>query len=336
MIVPLGVGIVGTGYVARTRAEVFQQDERSHLIALSGSDPGRTTQLCDSLGIESVPSWQGLVQREDLDLVVVATVNCDHSRITKAALEAGKHVIVEYPLALEVSEAEELIALAQQQQRLLHVEHIELLGGLHQGIKQALPQIGQAFYGEYSTINPKHPAPQKWTYQQSRFGFPLMGALSRLHRWIDLFGQVIRVNCQSRFWFPGPAKQPDLSGDLYRACLCQAQLEFQSGLVAQILYGKGETFWHPENRFVVQGEVGTLVFTPQEGQLITPSGSQTLEVQSRRGIFLKDTQMVLSHLLDQSPLYITAADSLYTLKVAEAARQSASLNQPVVLTGQLK
>ena len=61
------------------------------------------------------------------------------------------------------------------------------------------------------------------------------------------------------FW----ATQPDF----YKACLCNAQLRFANGLVAEAVYGKGETFWQSENIFTIYGEAGTLVFTPESGQL---------------------------------------------------------------------
>ncbi|MGF1492000.1 MAG: Gfo/Idh/MocA family protein [Microcoleaceae cyanobacterium] len=237
MVTPLRVGIVGTGYVARTRAKVFQTDPRSQLITLVGRNSERTEAQCQEFDISPSNSWEQLVNRDDLDLVVVATVNCDHAAIVQAALSAQKHVIVEYPLALEIAEAKSLIQLAQQQGRLLHVEHIELLGGLHQAIKRVLPEIGPVFHGQYSTLSAKHPAPQKWTYQHSLFGFPLVGALSRLHRWIDLFGQVETVNCHSRFWNTGGENSTSLNTDRYQACLCQAHLQFEMGPTMEIIYG---------------------------------------------------------------------------------------------------
>jgi biliverdin reductase len=154
-------------------------------------------------GAEAAVSWRKLVERDDLDLVIVCTVNRDHGAIVLAALENDKHVVVEYPLSLDVSEAERAIELAAQKQKLLHIEHIELLGGLHQAIKKSLPLVGKVFYARYVTITPKHPAPQRWTYQHSLFGFPLVGAISRLHRFTDLFGEVTSVNCQAQFWDTG-------------------------------------------------------------------------------------------------------------------------------------
>lgn len=320
---PVRVGLVGTGYAAKLRAETLQADKRSCLVTVAGHQPEQTEAFCQTYQAEAAVSWRRLVEREDLDLVIVCNVNRDHGAIVHAALENGKHVVVEYPLSLDVSEAEAAIALAQKQQKLLHVEHIELLGGLHQALKQSLPTVGKVFYIRYVTIAPQRPAPQKWTYQHSLFGFPFVGALSRLHRFTDLFGTVESVSCYSQFW--------DAQPDFYHACLCSAQLRFKNGIVAEAVYGKGETFWQPENTFTVYGETGTLIFTPESGQVIKGDTVKSIEVGSRRGLFARDTTMVLDYLLEGQPLYVTPEASLYTLKVADALRISAETGQVIML-----
>jgi len=320
---PIRVGIVGTGFAAKLRAETIQADRRSNLVAVAGHTPEKTAAFCQGFGAEAAVSWRKLVERNDLDLVIVCTVNRDHGAIVLAALENDKHVVVEYPLSLDVSEAERAIELAAQKQKLLHIEHIELLGGLHSSIKESLPLIGKVFYARYITMTPQHPAPQRWTYQHSLFGFPLVGAISRLHRFTDLFGEVASVNCQAQFW--------DSQPDFYKACLCNAQLRFANGLVAEAVYGKGETFWQSENIFTIYGEAGTLVFTPESGQLIQGENRRNIKVGTRRGLFAKDTDMVLEYLSNGTPLYVNTASSLYALKVADAARRSSETRQTIAL-----
>ena len=320
---PIRVGIVGTGFAAKLRAETVQADGRSNLVAVAGHSPEKTAAFCQGFGAEAAVSWRKLVERDDLDLVIVCTVNRDHGAIVLAALENDKHVVVEYPLSLDVSEAERAIELAAQKQKLLHIEHIELLGGLHQAIKKSLPLVGKVFYARYVTITPQHPAPQRWTYQHSLFGFPLVGAISRLHRFTDLFGEVASVNCQAQFW--------DSQPDFYKACLCNAQLRFANGLVAEAVYGKGDTFWPSENLFTIYGEAGTLVFTPESGQLIHGENRHNIKVGTRRGLFAKDTDMVLEYLSTGTPLYVNNASSLYALKVADAARRASETGQNVAL-----
>lgn len=322
--VPIRVGLVGTGYVAKTRAQTIQSDGRSQLVAVTGHTPEITEAFCQSFNAELVPSWSELVTRDDLDLIMISTINCDHGAIARAALTEDKHVVVEYPLSFDPQEAAELISLAAKRSKLLHVEHLELLGGLHNAIKESIEAIGSIFYARYSTINPQHPDPNRWTYYHSLFGFPLIGALSRLHRFTDLFGSVASVNGQSQFW--------DVNGDRYHSCLCQAQLKFTCGIIGEVVYGKGETFWQSENIFTLYGEDGTLIFTPQGGQLLREDTPKPIEIGSRRGLFARDTKMVIDHLLVGTPLYISPEASLYTLKVADAVRRSAETGKNVVLT----
>jgi biliverdin reductase len=319
----VGVGLVGTGYAAKLRAETLLQDARSHLVAVGGNMPDRTAAFAFDYQAEAMSSPQQLVEREDVDLVVICTINKDHGAIAKAALQAGKHVVVEYPLSLDLKEAEELVALAKSQNKLLHVEHIELLGGLHQALKQNLSRIGQVFYVRYNTINPQHPAPRKWTYNHEMFGFPLSGALSRLNRLTDLFGKVKSVNCHQRYWAT--------EEDYYQTCFCTTQMCFDSGVLAQIIYGKGETLWQAERRFEVHGENGGLIFDGDTGVFVQEEQETPIEVGTRRGLFAKDTNMVLDHLFNGTSLYITPEESLYTLKVADAARRSAETGLTILL-----
>lgn len=322
---PLRVGLVGTGFVAKLRAQTLISDPRVDLISVSGYNPEKTQLFCDEFQAEMEVSWRKLVEREDLDLVIISTLNRDHGLIARAALENDKHIVVEYPLCLEVSEGEEILALAQERQKLVHIEHIELLGGLHQAIKANLPKIGKPFYARYITLNPEHPVPpHRWTYQSSLFGFPLIGALSRIHRFVDLFGEVNRVNGVSQFWPPNQ--------DHFHSCLCHSQLIFTEGLTAEVVYGKGENLWHHHHNFTIYGEEGALIFTPESGQVIQGENSQTVEVGSRRGLFAKDTQMVIDHLIEGSPLYVSNWDSLYSLKVAASIQRSCELGVSISLS----
>ncbi|MBD2456259.1 Gfo/Idh/MocA family oxidoreductase [Nostoc sp. FACHB-87] len=321
------VGLVGTGYAAKLRAEALLQDERSHLVAVVGHTPETTEIFAKEYQTSALNSWQELVAREDVDMVVISTVNRDHGAIARAALTHGKHVIVEYPLAVDFTEAEEIIALAKAQKKLLHVEHIELLGGLHQALKQNLEQVGDVFYVRYSTINPQNPAPRKWTYNHELFGFPLIGAISRLHRLIDLFGKVFTVNCHQRYWA--------VESEYYQTCMCVSQLCFHSGLLAQVIYGKGETIWQPERKFEVHGEKGGLIFDGNTGYLIKSGETTAIDLGTRRGLFAKDTTMVLDHLFDDAPLYVTPEASLYTLKVADAVQRAANSGLTIFLNDAL-
>ncbi|NJR58069.1 MAG: Gfo/Idh/MocA family oxidoreductase [Cyanobacteria bacterium CRU_2_1] len=321
----LRVGLIGTGYAARLRAEALQKDDRGYLVAVVGHTLDKTQVFSQTYSAEALQSWAELVERSDVDLVMIANVNRDHGAITRAALQAGKHTVVEYPLSLDIAEAETIIQLAEMQQKLLHVEHIELLSGIHQAIKTALPAIGTPFYVRYSSLKPERPAPQKWTYDLDLFGFPLVGAVSRVHRLINLFGKVATVSCRARFW---GRMAPS---NAYTACLCTAQLEFSSGLIAEVIYGKGDAIWQPSRSLDIHGEQGAILIDGEQGTLVKPDQQFPLSMGTRHGLFVKDTTMVLDHLTTGTALYVSTDASLYALRVADAIRQSAVTGQTIRL-----
>lgn len=320
------VGIVGTGFVAQKRAEALKQDGRGQLVAIAGHKPAEASAFAATHGAMALPSWQALVADPQIDLVMVCHINSEHGPVTKAALAAEKHVVVEYPLSLQLAEAESLLTLAQHQGRLLHVEHIDLLGGLHRALKQHLATIGQPLYARYSTLSPKRPAPQGWTYCPALFGFPLVGALSRLNRLIDAFGPVKQVYGQNQY---EDLTQATDGLPYYRTCLCTAQLTFTSGLIADVIYGKGEGVWLSTRQCEVAGTAGHLILEDDQGQIINEQGTRSLSLGSRRGAFRMDTTAVLDHLLGGKPMYCTPEASVYTLQVATAVQRSVATGQLV-------
>ncbi|MGB2926969.1 MAG: Gfo/Idh/MocA family oxidoreductase [Limnothrix sp.] len=311
------VGIVGTGYAAKRRAEAFRADGRSPLVAVSGYRESSTVAFAEEYEMQAVLEWQDLVSRDDLDLVVVCNINREHGAIAKAALEAGKHVVVEYPLALEPETAAQLIRLAKQKRLLLHVEHIEILGELHRTIQAYLPRLGKIFYARYITLAPKRHALPHWTYHHGDYGFPLIAALSRVNRLINLFGEVLQVTGEASF------QADDLNG-YYHSCLCSAQLKFQGGIIGHLTYGKGSLIQSGDRQFTIYGDQGTLEFNGNRGTLTQGDAVETIELGSRRGVFKQDTIAVLDNLTEGKPLYIQPEQSLYALQIADQIRESAN------------
>lgn len=353
---PVRVGLVGTGYAARLRAQAVVADRRSQLVAIAGNR-SRGIALAEELAAELATGaqseqrispeiyddWRRLIGAGAIDLVVVATVNRDHGAIVRGALEAGVPVVVDYPLSLSVTEGQSLLALARKQELMLHVEHIERLGGLHQTLLRELPTIGVARSVRYATINPQHPAPEKWTYSRSAFGFPFIGALSRVQRLTHAFGPVASVTAQSQFWSGAAVLESQgtedeageasylAPGDRFTACLCEAHLEFVSGLIGSLVYGKGDCFWRAERSLAVTGTAGMLRFEGETGVRLGPKGEEPLVVGGRRGLFLRDTSYVLNHMIDGLPLYIEPEESLYALTVADAIARAAQSGDRVVI-----
>ena len=319
------VGLVGTGYAASVRVEAFLADSRSTVMVVASRDKGRTVEFASRYGIDPAEHWIDLVEDTKIDLVVVATVSGLHGDVVEADLKAGKHVVVEYPLSLDLVQAERLLMLAEQRSQLLHVEHVELLGGLHQEIRSHLSLIGCPGYLNYCTLSAQRPAPMNWKYCPELFGFPFCGALSRVNRLTSLFGLVRSVSCELQM------TRSVVDSRFYTNVLCSGRLLFTSGLVAELTYGKGDNIWSTKRAFEVHGSDGSLTFVGNKGTLVTRDGETQIEAAPRRGLIALDTQRVMDYLSEGAPLYVSAKESLYALRVGDALRRAAAENTTIVL-----
>jgi predicted dehydrogenase len=118
---PIGVGMVGYAFMGAAHSQAWRTAPRffdlplvPQMRVLGGRDAAAVKAAADRLGWQdTATSWQDLVQRDDVDLVDVCTPGHTHAEIAIAALEAGKHVLCEKPLANTIAEAEAMVAAAQ-------------------------------------------------------------------------------------------------------------------------------------------------------------------------------------------------------------------------------
>ncbi|MBT2392247.1 Gfo/Idh/MocA family oxidoreductase [Streptomyces sp. ISL-1] len=118
----LGVGMVGYAFMGaahsqgwRTVGRVFDLPLRPVLAAIGGRDEAAVRAAAAKHGWASAESdWRDLVTRDDVQLVDICTPGDSHAEIAIAALEAGKHVLCEKPLANSVAEAEAMVAAAER------------------------------------------------------------------------------------------------------------------------------------------------------------------------------------------------------------------------------
>ncbi|MGY1796813.1 Gfo/Idh/MocA family protein [Geodermatophilus sp. SYSU D00525] len=118
----LGVGLIGHAFMGaahsqawRTAPHFFDLPLRPELTVLAGRDRERATEAAARLGWASVETdWRRVLERDDVGLVDVCTPGDTHAEIAIAALEAGKHVLCEKPLANSVVEAEAMTEAAER------------------------------------------------------------------------------------------------------------------------------------------------------------------------------------------------------------------------------
>jgi predicted dehydrogenase len=117
--VTLRIGIVGCGLIGQKRAKALGTGGR--LVACADIDVGRAENLAKSIGAKLCRDWRELVSLPEVDVVVVATLHDSLAAITLAAVEAGKHVLVEKPAARSAKELESVITAAKNKGVKVHV-----------------------------------------------------------------------------------------------------------------------------------------------------------------------------------------------------------------------
>lgn len=118
----LGVGMIGYAFMGaahsqawRTAPRFFDLPLTPRMRVLAGRDPGGVKAAAERLGWEqTVTGWPELIERDDVDLVDICTPGHTHAEIAIAALDAGKHVLCEKPLANTLAEAEAMVAAAER------------------------------------------------------------------------------------------------------------------------------------------------------------------------------------------------------------------------------
>ncbi len=109
----VGVGLIGAGIMGEGHAAATFQDPRAKLVGVASLEGAEG--VAKRFGAEvATRDYRELLKRKDIDLVLVATPDHLHFEICKAAIEAGKHVLVEKPLTVDLDEADKLIEIVKR------------------------------------------------------------------------------------------------------------------------------------------------------------------------------------------------------------------------------
>ncbi|WP_078556798.1 Gfo/Idh/MocA family protein [Bacillus alkalicellulosilyticus] len=120
----LRIGMVGYQFMGKMHSHAyrdypfyFDAEIKPVLQAISGRNETAVKQAAEQMGWASYETdWRSLIQRDDIDIIDISTPNHTHAEIAIAAAEAGKHIIIEKPLAMTVEEAERMYDAVKKHQ----------------------------------------------------------------------------------------------------------------------------------------------------------------------------------------------------------------------------
>jgi predicted dehydrogenase len=150
------VGVVGFGYWGPNLVRNFSTSEHFDLVAIAdrGSAP-QAKAMKAYPGVRIIDDGSELINRPDVDAVAIATPVASHFELAVAALDSGKHVLLEKPMCTSVAEAEELVARAAKIGRVLMVNHTFLFTNAVQTMARLVREgaLGKICYFDSMRVN---------------------------------------------------------------------------------------------------------------------------------------------------------------------------------------
>jgi predicted dehydrogenase len=150
-IAPVRVGIAGAGHFGRYHALKVAASDRAHLVGIHDPDTERAKTVGWEAGAPDM-TFEALLPM--IDALIIAAPADQHHRLAAAALRAGKHVLVEKPIAADLAEADELASLAQAGGLVLQVGHLERFSSAYRAVAT---RTRQPLYIEAVRIAPFKP-----------------------------------------------------------------------------------------------------------------------------------------------------------------------------------
>lgn len=249
----LGGGVLGLG-TGRRWAQVLAENERTHLAAVFDPNQERVAEVTSQWGGESTRSWQELVERDDVDLVVVASPDAYHAEQAIGALEVGKHVIIEKPMVVTMEQCEAVVAAADRSGKVTMSAYPRRYFPQDQAVKCIIEQgqLGEIFYAEGHYLVNFHfeQSSQHWRAGKEHRHWPLLG--SACHA-IDLLSwHVGRITEVSAY-----GNQLCYTSEQYPFWDCQvAACKFETGAIGRLLSAYAPVYPH-ECRYRLFGTNGT-------------------------------------------------------------------------------
>jgi 1,5-anhydro-D-fructose reductase (1,5-anhydro-D-mannitol-forming) len=246
----LGWGIIGIGHIADTQmAPAIAADANSTLVSVVSRDQGRADAFAEKHGaVHATTSYDELLARADVDVVLITTPNSQHAEQVIAAARAGKHVYCDKPLATTVADAERAVAACAE-------ASVKLGMGFHNRampcFREAKRVLESGVIGEpisvYVEVSAGARELQSWRADPTLAGHGTMANVG-VHLYDVLrFVMDAEITTVSAF-LDAPVGQMER--------MAVSTLVFDNGVVAQINANERTPF--PHNDFVIHGSKGRI------------------------------------------------------------------------------
>lgn len=326
----IGIGIIGAGHFGAVHARALASIDEARLVAACGPNADTLAAFTARHGGTATTDWRDLLAIPDIDIVVIATPHHLHHEVAIAALEAGKHVLLEKPMAHDVASCRAIDAAARRGEGMLmigHVMHffrpIVLARQIIESGEIGSPIAGHAIYSKFWMESNR----RDWHLRTETGGGMLMTAgIHALDRLVFLMGgRVAAVGAMAGALFH--SQDADDTAML--------NLRFDDGRLAQVTSiahdGAGV-----RSTVDIVATRGTLCVDFDRGVRVA-SGPRwrdvpdALDPDDMLGAIRREWIAFLAAIQDGGPVPVSGAYGTHMVEIIAAARASARLGREVGL-----
>ena len=263
------LGIIGSGGMAQSHAAAFHGLDGIRIHAVAARNPNTGPQLAEQFGAAFFPDWETLISQPDVDAVAICTNNDSHGPIAIGAIEAGKHVFAEYPLARRIDEADRLLDLASAAHTVFRITH----HGFPLEIQRVASELGPLMDAIFVRLTPGRGGRPETLFNLNISGPPALFFVYHLFPLVELFGRADWVNASANY-----AELVEDGG--YRRFANSVAASFSGGGLAQWTWAGGiEVEQAEEFQRIIFAE-GTLVRQKGGWVLSTSEGTKPVSVNT--------------------------------------------------------
>ena len=155
----INVGVIGVGAMGYNHARVYYRLEEANLVAVSDVSERTLNKVCEKYDAKGYSDYEDLLKDPEIEVVSVCVPTTHHHDVVMKAIEYGKHVLVEKPIAFSLEEAEEMIGAAKEKGVILGTGHVERFNPAVQKAKELIENdvIGDVVSASAKRVGPFPP-----------------------------------------------------------------------------------------------------------------------------------------------------------------------------------
>jgi myo-inositol 2-dehydrogenase / D-chiro-inositol 1-dehydrogenase len=316
------IGIIGAGYIGGVHANVLARDERVRITAVHDLIPQSAERLARSHGATPVAGPLELLER--CDAIYITTPNTKHVSLAIAAIETGKHVFCEKPLATNVSDAEKVFQKAGTGRGIFQVGHNRRFAPVYAELKRLISDDHPP-HSAHVKMNRGELLKPEWTGNpEITGGFLYETPIHMFDMMRFLFGEVKSLHAIAS---THEYKELDDFSVL---------LKFSSGMHATLATAADASWLFPFERVEVFCHHATLVTREMESLTcsinleghFTEQSMQQLPREEKWG-YVQEDRAFIDSIVNGSPPLVTARDGLMSVEIGNAVYESVKAGGPV-------